>query len=107
MKHSSPFICDMTALSKEDRFRHWQLADFLLSKLQEMREIPDGHEFLFQLDQATYDALSQITLLEHACCPFFEISIHLKPDSQLIWQLTGTEGVKQFIRMEFAAWFGK
>lgn len=107
MKYSTPFVCDMTALSNEDRLRHRQLADFLSSMLQAVQEISDGYDFVFHFDPATYDALSQITLLEHACCPFFAISIHLKPDRQLIWQLTGTEGVKQFIRMEFVAWFEK
>jgi hypothetical protein len=107
MNPSSPFVCDMTALSSEDRLRHRQLADFLLSMLQAIREIPDGYNFVFLFDQATYDALSQITLLEHACCPFFTIGTRLKPGRELIWQLTGTEGVKPFIQMEFAAWFRK
>ena len=101
----SPFACDMTALSSEERSRHQQLGDVLRSALRAVKELPDGYEFEFPFQTATYNALIQITPLEHACCPFFAISIRLTPGNQLVWQLTGSEGVKQFIRMEFAHWF--
>ena len=105
MNSSRPFVCDMTALSVEQRSRHQQLADFLRSAVCAVRELPSGYEFEFVPEPATYDALSQITPLEHACCPFFEISIRLDQGGRLFWQLTGIEGVKQFIRMEFVHWF--
>jgi len=37
-------------------------------------------------------------------CPFFTIAIRLE-HSRLFWQLTGSDDVKQFIRIEFAHWF--
>lgn len=100
----TPFACDMTALSSEQRSRHHELGDILRSALSAVRELPDGYEFEFPLQPATYDALVQITPLEHACCPFFTIEIRLE-QNRLFWQLTGSEGVKQLILMEFAAWF--
>ena len=57
------------------------------------------------MNSETYDALSQITPMESACCPFFTIAIRLEPGRRLFWRLTGPAGVKQFIRMEFAQWF--
>jgi hypothetical protein len=66
--------------------------------------LPDGYEFEFPLNSATYEALTELTPLEHACCPLFTIAIRLEHD-KIFWQLTGSEGVKQFIRMEFALWF--
>ena len=103
----SPFACDMTALSSEQRSRHQELGELLRSVLCAVKELPDGYEFGFPMQPAIYDALTQITPLERACCPFFVISIRLAPSNQLAWQLTGSEGVKQFIRMEFAGWFGE
>jgi hypothetical protein len=100
-----PFACDMTALSSEQRSRHRELGIQLRSALREVHELPDGYEFEFPLGTATYAVLAEITPLEHACCPFFAISIRLEPDKRLFWHLTGAEGIKAFIKAEFAHWF--
>ena len=104
VSHATPFACNMGALTPEQRSRHSHLAKQLRSMLRSFRELPDGFEFEFPFDSATYEALSELTPLEHACCPFFTIAIRLEQDN-LLWQLTGCEGVKQFIRMEFSEWF--
>jgi hypothetical protein len=102
-----PFACDMTALSTMQRARHQELGNLLRSVLREVRELSDGYEFEFSLNSPTYSALTELTPLEHACCPFFSISIRIEPDKQLLWRLSGAEGVKQFIQAEFAQWFHK
>ena len=99
------FACDMTALSSEQRTRHKELGIQLRAVLREVRELSDGYEFEFPLDTTNYAALAEITPLEHGCCPFFAISIHLEPDQRLCWRLAGEEGIKQFILAEFAQWF--
>jgi hypothetical protein len=72
-----------------------------------VQELPDGYDFEFCMEPATYAALAEITLLEHACCPFFDVSIRLEREGgKLWWRLTGRDGVKPFIRVEFAPWFG-
>jgi hypothetical protein len=100
-----PFVCDMTALSAEQRSRHQELGNILQSALREVRELPNGYEFEFPLNSATYAALTEIMPLEHACCPFFSISLRVEPEERLFWRLSGTEGIKQFIHAEFAHWF--
>lgn len=95
----------MNALSREERLRHSELGEILRSALLGVRELANGYEFEFLLTPATYGALTELTPLEHACCPFFTISIVLNQDDKLIWQLTGGEGVKEFIRVEFGLWF--
>jgi hypothetical protein len=95
----------MTALSSEQRARHKELGISLRSVLAAVREIPDGYEFEFPMTPATYDALAQLTPMERACCSFFNISIVVRQDDKLLWQLTGIEGVKQFIQQEFEQWF--
>jgi hypothetical protein len=99
------FVCDMTALSSEQRARHHELAVLLQSLLAAVRELPDGYEFEFPWRTETYAALAEITPLEHACCPFFDISIRIESGrSKLCWRLTGREGIKPFIRAELGAW---
>jgi hypothetical protein len=98
------FACDMTALSIDQRSRHRALGNSLRADLSAVHELPNGYEFEFPLNPATYTALTKVTLLEHACCPFFGIVIRLE-QGKLFWQLTGTDGVKPFIQAEFAQWF--
>jgi hypothetical protein len=57
------------------------------------------------LDNAAYTALTEITFMEHACCPFFNISIRLELAERLFWHLSGAEGIKPFIQAEFIQWF--
>src|SRR5712672_4607423 len=108
MSSPTPFACDMTALSSEQSTRHHELAVLLQSSLVAVRELPDGYDFEFSWNPAAYEALAEITPLEHACCPFFDISIRIESESnKLSWRLTGREGIKPFIRAEFRAWFGR
>jgi hypothetical protein len=100
-----PFVCNMNALSSEQRARHQELENHLRLVVHEICELIDGFEFLFQFAEGTYADLAEITPLEHACCPFFSISIRLEPGAKLVWRLSGPEGIKQFIRAEFTNWF--
>jgi len=96
----------MTALSSEQRTRHRELAAMLQSSLHAIRELPDGYEFEFPWNPETYNALAEVSPLEHACCPFFDIVIRIESGSNnLYWRLTGQEGIKAFIRAEFGRWF--
>jgi hypothetical protein len=108
MSSPTPFYCDMTALTSDQRTRHSELAGLLQASLAVIRELPDGYEFEFSWRLDTYAALAEITPLEHACCPVFDIGIRIESESnKLCWRLTGREGIKPFIRAEFGAWFGR
>lgn len=104
MNRATPFACNMGALSSHERSVHSELEQRLRSALVGVQEVANGFEFEFPLNSTTYDAIARITPLEHACCPFFAISIRVERD-KLFWSLTGNDGVKQFIRMEFTSWF--
>src|SRR5579864_818031 len=104
-KTETPFYCDRTALTPEQRKRQQELAKILRSSVLGIQELPDGFEFEFPYDAANYQALTEFTPLERACCPFFDINIRLEREGGKIWWgLTGREGVKQFIRAEFSPW---
>jgi hypothetical protein len=96
----------MSALSGDQRARHLELAVLLQSSLAAIRELADGYDFEFLWKTEAYAAAAEITPLEHACCPFFDISIRVESESnRLYWRLTGREGIKPFIRAEFGKWF--
>jgi hypothetical protein len=108
MSSPTPFFCDMTALTSEQRARHYELAALLQAALSGIRELPDGYDIKFSWSFDIDAALAEITPLEHACCPFFDIGIRIESESKtLCWRLTGREGLKPFIRAEFGAWFGR
>jgi len=104
-KAETPFFCDRTALTPEQRKRQQELGKILRSSVLGVQELPDGFEFEFPFNPPNYQALTEFTPLERACCPFFDISIRLEREGgKLWWRLTGREGVKQFIRAEFSPW---
>jgi hypothetical protein len=104
-KAGTPFFCDRTALTPEQRKRQQELGKILGASVLGIQELPDGFEFEFPYDPSNYQALTEFTPLERSCCPFFDISIRLEREGgKLWWRLTGRDGVKQFIHAEFSPW---
>ena len=105
----SPFACDRAALTPEARKRHFdELGPQLRTLRKNVRELPDGYEFEFRPDAATFRLVSEWMEGEHLCCPFFDIDLRWERErGALLLRLTGREGVKQFIRADFARWMEK
>src|SRR6204780_636656 len=103
----SPFACDRAALTSQARKRHFdELSPALRARKKSIRELRDGFEFEFPPDTATFQLVSEWVAGERLCCPFFDIDVHVEREHGSLWlRLTGREGVKQFIRADFAAWF--
>jgi DinB superfamily len=73
---------------------------------QRIRELPDGFEFEFPGDTATFRLAAEWAEGEHLCCPFFDVDLRLEREGGALWvRLTGRDGVKQFIKADFAGWF--
>jgi hypothetical protein len=106
-KHESPFACSRPALTPEQRKRHFdELGPALRSLKTGVRELPDGFEFTFPSDMKTYQLLAEWVAGERACCPFFDIDLRSEREGGPVsLRLTGREGTKQFIEMDFAGWF--
>jgi hypothetical protein len=105
-KHESPFACDRLALTPEIRKRHFDVVGPKLRTLRTgVRELPDGYEFAFPSDQATFDLLAEWVSQERLCCPFFDIGIRLESEGGPLWlRLTGRPGTKDFIKVDGAKW---
>src|ERR1700733_1866188 len=102
----SPFACNRAALAAQARKRHFdELSPALRARKKSIRELRDGFEFEFPPDTATFELVSEWVAGERLCCPFFDIDVHVERRGALWLRLTGREGVKQFIKADFAAWF--
>jgi len=101
----SPFACNALALSPEVRKRHFEEVGPALLKLKKStRELPDGYEFEFQADNATYDLLTEWGVEERVCCPFLDIDLRFSRESgPLRLRLTGRPGTKEFIKVDLPA----
>lgn len=105
-KSESPFACNRLGLTPEQRKRHFdELGPMLLARKRSVRELPNGFEFEFPSDPATFQLLAEWAAGEHLCCPFFDIDLRQDREDGSAWlRLTGREGVKQFIEADGAAW---
>jgi hypothetical protein len=96
------FYCNMAALSGEERTKQKALTDKLMAMKKETVEIAQGYEFQFSPKSVTLTELAEWVGAESKCCPSFDFHIDLEAEGSLLClRLTGEEGVKAFIRMEF------
>jgi hypothetical protein len=99
----SKFYCNIKALTPEERAHHKQLGDKLMAARKEIVEMDKGYEFQFSPKDVTLAELADWVVNESKCCPFFDFHIDLENEGRLVClRLTGEEGIKQFIRAEFA-----
>lgn len=98
----SKFYCNTNALTAEERAHHKQLGDKLTAARKAIVETGNGYEFQFGPQDVTLAELADWVAAESKCCPFFDFHIDLENEGKLIClRLTGEEGVKQFMRVEF------
>jgi hypothetical protein len=105
-QRESAFACDTSALTPEQRKRHFdELGPALRALRKGVRELSDGYEFQFPSDQKTYEMLTEWAHQESLCCPFFDINVRLEREGGPLWlRLTGREGTKDFIKVDGAKW---
>jgi hypothetical protein len=98
----SPFYCDMSAMSAEQRARHRAIATELRPVIAEFVELPDGYAARFAMQPDTVLRLAEFISLERLCCPCLTLAIKIERERGPLWlEITGRDGVKPFIRAEF------
>ena len=98
----SKFYCNTKALTPAERARHTQLTNKLKSIRKEVVETEKGYDFQYSPSEVSLLDLADWVVAERKCCPFFDFHIDLEREGSLLrLQLTGEDGVKEFIRSEF------
>lgn len=98
----SSFYCNTKSLSKEEWAHKRQISDKMKIARVERKELADGYAFRFRPEAVSLLELADWVSSEARCCPFFDMGIEVERDGGPLWlKLTGREGVKHFIRMEF------
>jgi hypothetical protein len=93
--------CELHALSASERVRHTEVTRVLLRDIAETVELPDG--YAFRLERSRFGLAAEWVTLESRCCPFFAFELALARNGGPLWlRLTGSAGVKAFIKSEFA-----
>ena len=102
MTTESKFYCNIKALNPAERAHHAKLTEKLLAARKATVETAKGYEFQFSPANVSLAELSDWVLAESRCCPFFDFHIDLENQGSLLClRLTGAEGIKAFIRVEF------
>ena len=103
----SPIACDMSVLSPTERQAHLSTSRELFSRLQGIRELPDGYEFQLGDDPNAIIKLAEFIKLEKLCCPFLNFTIEVEAErGPVTLRLTGRDGVKAFVREEINGLLG-
>lgn len=101
-ENESPFACNMSALNAGEKKRVLELLKELTTKRQEIKELPEGFAFRFEMDSETLRYAAEFITYERLCCPFFEFALIVEKENGPLWlELKGREGVKDFIKIEF------
>lgn len=100
---ASGLACRRGVFTVTQEARYRTLREQLRVATQEVEERADGYAFRFAPRPDTLLALAEFIGLEGRCCPFLRFSLVLEPDDGPLWlELTGPEGVNEFLRAEFA-----
>jgi hypothetical protein len=103
MTTQNTFYCNTKALNPSERVRHKQLTDKLIATRKQILEKERGYEFQYGPSDVSLAELAEWVVAESKCCRFFDFHIDLEHEGTLLClRLTREEGIKPFIRAEFA-----
>ena len=93
------FSCKLT--SPELQQRKATVIEHLKKEILETRELNNGYAYKFPGTDQMIDELTAFIKTERECCDFFTFTISAAGDKSVVWlELTGEEGVKDFIKSE-------
>lgn len=98
--------CNLAALDEAERKQHGVVpsvvTEQLFATIVEVHELADGYALGCRQDETLWMKAAQFVDRERRCCPFFTFGLELDNQTDTVWlQLTGPEGVKEFIQQEF------
>jgi hypothetical protein len=97
------FCCDLTAMTGTERLRYAELRTRLEQARETIQELDNGYAFRFVSGAVSFVEVAEFVDKESKCCPFLDFEISLEREhGPLCLKITGQEGVKDFLRAEFA-----
>ena len=101
-KSQSQFVCNLSALTPDEREQHRQNGHKIFHAVQDVKELPNGYAFQLPADSSLLVTVALFIEKERLCCPFFHFVVEVDEENGPMWvHVTGREGVKPFIRNEF------
>lgn len=95
----TPMACKLTA--PELRQRKETVIASLKNQVAEKKELENGFAYKFAATDEVLDELTAFIKTERQCCGFFNFTISISGDKSEAWlELTGNEGIKEFIKAE-------
>lgn len=96
---AGPMACKLT--SPELQERKETVITRLRQQILARKELQNGYAFKFEGTDSVLDELAEFIKTERECCSFFTFVLSVKGDRSESWlELTGAEGVKDFIISE-------
>jgi hypothetical protein len=96
------FVCNLKALTSSERAEHQQLTARLADAVRTTRDVAEGYAFAIDSTRFSFVDLARWSEFERRCCPFFDVQLEARRENgPMTLRLTGREGVKEFIRVEF------
>ncbi|SRR5258708_39586877 len=106
ISNQSVFACNMNALSPVERVRHGVNTVRLMKNLQGIQENMNGYSLHFAKETRNIRQIAEFISFERLCCPFFDFMVQIRAEDEYVEvQISGAEGIKDFIRSEFGEAF--
>ena len=103
-----PFACNLNALTADGRKQLHALIGRMSAAIVSTTELKDGYALHIDAARLSFTEAAQWISLERKCCPFFDFQLDLPGgNGNYSVALKGREGVKEFIRSDFASLSGK
>ena len=97
--HDASIACSLGVFTPEQKRRYQALMKKLAAAIVGRRELDRGYALKIAGAKLGIAEAGEWMLLEGKCCPFLELT--LDPDGLDFWvNLTGREGVKEFLKQE-------
>ena len=92
---------DSGAFNAEQQRRYQTLRQEIYRTAQDFNELPNGYGIRFPTNKDMLVTLAEFITLERQCCAFFDFALRVDAGSEQTWlELTGVEGVKEFLAVE-------
>jgi hypothetical protein len=102
-KADFPIVCDLNALTPEERRRRQMILEAVARTIIGRNELANGYELSFDTTRLDLAALGEWIALERRCCPFLHFRLHIESAGKTALALTGAPGVKEFLHTDMSS----